>query len=1402
MGGLGMSNKYRDYFSIDEDYFPSVNAELINSGKVDWKKFYPHDTFKKLLKDMEGVLSRQQKLSIWVEGAYGTGKSHAVLTLKKLLDASAEEMKEYFDKYNLSNDLFNKLQGAKNQGKILTIHRYGSSNIYSDRDLILAVQESIKTALAESRIENMGEEALKDAAITWLTDETHKKFFDELIKGRYTNLFEGDNVDTVLYKLKTYSEQPLITLMGKIFKVADGEGITALTLDVDGLVNWIIKIIESNNLKAIVYIWDEFMEYFLHNIHSLTGFQKLVELSQTQPLYLVIVTHKSAGLFHDTDKDKEKILGRFVRPTCIIELPENMAFKLMGAAMEKKDDPVVLADWKIAADDLNGRLEDSRRLVMQSAGITEEELMDILPIHPYTALLLKHLSSVFDSNQRSMFDFIKNDRGDEVKGFQWFIDNYGPEDYDPLLTIDMLWDFFYDKGKEHLSADIRTILDSYCRQNIQTLSSDEKKVLKTVLLLQAISQKVGDSVDLFIPNDKNVNYAYDGTELENGAATHIADKLVRDEILYKRPMGQGKFQYSAMVNAGDAVAIEKNKSELRSSKKTNDLVNEGGLANVLSLSGALSLRYEVRVVTVDNFKHNINELRNQGNIFKHKILAILTFALNDEESTSIVKMISEAVKDTSYHMLFIDTSLSSLGKDGFEQYVENMANSSYYRGKDNALANQFDNLAKDVLKKWRDRIIAGEFTIYYSESADGERFANIDAVYLELSQINIKKYKLGIEQYKVIDNMFAANSLKSGVECGAKEEVTGTFRSSNPATRLENALNGAWNVLRYWEKQENKTLLISKIKAAVEDEITKAFAYDGKVSIARIYGMLQEEPYGFMPCNLTAFVLGFLLKEYANDAYRWSDGQVSDNMSILKLKEMIDEIIKLQMTPNPRYKDKYIVTMTNEEKAFSATTAYAFNIPENQCASIEQTRVRIRTKMKELAFPIWCLKGILNEAEWATPILVLEDLINAYSGVANNNNLGGQMTEVDIALKIGKLCLEYPTATDDLQKLVTKDNCLKGMKAFIDNLDDGILVTLADEISDNGEYINVVKKKFDADAANWVWNVETAEHKIREVIIEYRIIAESNKINSKANTFVEMINEWCDKMNFIKVSYEAVKNYVDDVKPLLEILVTIKKSNMLQDSQKENFLVLIQTKQQMFRDFYCNQISSFKESCSFYIEGLSDEEIDGIFHLIPNGMFTKEKSEYFQLVEAKVTEYKKNQGKTKLRNLWKQNTGTVTPREWSTRYKTPILCMIHDEDISNAKAAFGAINSNNPESSDIHKALEYLESATIFENLNDHAKRDKCFMDIIVKGYSVLLPNVEEVRDYLSGRVAAEPYDWFASPEVEKKIKAFAEAKYNQGGSDQALQVIESMDASMLKQYLKRLIKDNMIVGMEIIKDN
>src|SRR5699024_10342149 len=127
-------------------------------------------------------------------------------------------------------------------------------------------------------------------------------------------------------------------------------------------------------------------------------------------------------------------------------------------------------------------------------------------------------------------------------------------------------------------------------------------------------------------------------------------------------------------------------------------------------------------------------------------------------------------------------------------------------------------------------------------------------------------------------------------------------------------------------------------------------------------------------------------------------------------------------------KDKYIVAMTPEEKAFNEATSVAFGIPLNLCTSIEQTRERIRNKMKEFSFPIWTIKEVIADSDLKTEPAVINELIDDFCGIANSNNLGGDRTDNTIALDIGKLCMKHEQAAQDLKSLLTKENCTAGMK--------------------------------------------------------------------------------------------------------------------------------------------------------------------------------------------------------------------------------------------------------------------------------------------------------------------------------------------------------------------------------------
>jgi hypothetical protein len=226
------SNNYREYFDIDERYFPCIDDAAINAG-APWDNTYPHTTFINMLTEMERALSRQNNgRTLWIEGAYGTGKSQCAHALRKILDVPEAELRAYWDRYdplktNKNLDLLERLIRHKQSG-ILTVYRYASGGIRSPRDLFFAIQESVKSALVQQNIAHFGENTIKESVIDWLEDADHKLMFNSLLQNpdkEWKALFSQSTVDEILNILRKSDE--VKTLVNNIFRLADKEGITA-----------------------------------------------------------------------------------------------------------------------------------------------------------------------------------------------------------------------------------------------------------------------------------------------------------------------------------------------------------------------------------------------------------------------------------------------------------------------------------------------------------------------------------------------------------------------------------------------------------------------------------------------------------------------------------------------------------------------------------------------------------------------------------------------------------------------------------------------------------------------------------------------------------------------------------------------------------------------------------------------------------------------------------------------------------------------------------------------------------------------------------------------------------------------------------------------------------------------
>ncbi|MCM1046779.1 MAG: hypothetical protein NC417_14845 [Candidatus Gastranaerophilales bacterium] len=1104
--------------------------------------------------------------------------------------------------------------------------------------------------------------------------------------------------------------------------------------------------------------------------------------------------------------------------------------------MKETDDPEMKKEWlTIVKPGLNSRLGDVRTRITAGAKkhakagtktvLSDNDLQEIVPLHPYAALMLKHISRVFTSSQRSMFDFIVardpdaeriEDTDENIltcRAFKWYINHNGPMNNEVnLMTVDMLWDFFNAKAGGNMNSDALTILN-----NFDTLTSeyhldlDQQRVLRTVLLMNAICTRVQEA-DMLTPTYENIDLAFLGTGWSKGKAANIARAMVHRQpplqpVLFEEPMQDGAMRVIPKATGG--VDIEEIKNRLRAQLSTKDLVEAVGFAQALRIPDNLIGHFTATMLYVNprstqTFMNGLRDARSRAHSDPDHYEVCILLAMTDEERSEAGRMIQNAMKDgVPENLLLLDATTNTFATY-IETYITNRAYSEYYLKGDKKQSGQFAAYAQKNLSSWKDQVVAGEFRLYDMTHKNGQMRMGYTSMAEVLQDFDRKMYPFGIERYAVNPTMFTRSAMGQGAECGLTETEKGAFTSGNPATRLSTALKGAWKVEgKYWGDTANQSLIIVQLKKKVEEIIHAGFDNSAPVFITDIVSALSERPFGLTPSNLSAFVLGFLLKEYACDEYFWSNGTTRP-MSVELMKSAIKNALDQVVTPKAGYRPEAIVTMSEELRIFLQGTASIFHESTERCGSVDAAAGVIRLGMKKLEFPIWVLKSILAGGSLQTDTAVIADVIDRYLGIANIRNFGQNATESDLANEIGRLMQKYPSLVSDLESLFVSQKCREGMKAYLDEYRDGELPNLAITIKDNGNYISEVKKKFNADEANWVWSPDTANVKIDETIIEYSIIAESNTMIAPAATLAGCVRNWKDRVGNFRISLEAMTAEVGDLKELLDILYAIRQSqdNTIPEMKKERFLDLLKEKKNDFNYLYSNQEKVFRRIAQGWISELRDEDITELFGTyMVTGVFCDTSEKFFQTVEAKVSDYTDAQRSKRLGKLWHDRTKTQTPAEWSRIYSTPILCMFDDNERQKAKAVFTILHKSKPSEVEFTTAEEWLKTSDFYDRLSSVAERDKCMCERVIGDFAYLLPDVNQVRSYLKNKASMiTPYEWMDNSTIQAKIRELAYMRYKTGGASDAEKAVADLGIDELRDYVRDLIKTDITVGIAILK--
>lgn len=1387
--------KYCEYFEIDKNYYPVINPDSIKNQSLKWQDTFPHETFISLLETTEKILARETgdfKKCLWVEGAYGTGKSRVLWALQNILSCADKELDAYFAEYKqlrAKQDLKNKIEAHKKQG-IIIAQRYESGTITTPERFISAVYDSVAQALRRAGLNYIGKDTLRGSMLKWFEDAKHKRFFEEIIKSPENQAksgINGKNTDSIIEQLKNMAEPDY--LLESIMQIAEKEGINAFKFSIYDLKQWLTDVIKTNNLHAIVFFWDEFSDYFKNNKNSLGTFQSLAELSNNVPFYMAIATHMGAAAYQD--QSFKLVRDRFIIKT--IEMPDNIAFKLINHAMKIK--PEAEKQYKELTDELNSNMYDARHKVCAQASTSDEDMQGLFPIHPMAALVLKNIAVNFASNQRSMFNFIKNDDSDNLQAFQWFINNHDPINGD-ILTIDLLWNFFYEKGtdgntsligKSNLDSRIAIILGAFSNNEHKLNNEEEKRVLKTLLMMEALSKKLNGSVELLRPTKENLKLAFNGVDsLDNNRAINIAESLVDKKILYKDSSSKGE-EYAAAAVAGDQEQINRIKENCLQIK-TGKIIQQSGLDDAgteLSMPAAIKLRYLFKSVGKDNFEQQAALLANENSKI-YRIKALVCFAKNEDEQREIRQKIHIKLQDNRYKdIVFIDASHTPLGNDDFEKYAEYCAQEEYWRNKDDKQAANKRNDYMDLLNEWKKNICQGNFTVYaYNEEIN---LCGTEQLKRKLQEITSRKFPWSFDHISISDSFFSMSNLPQGAKNGINKASGGIYQKKD----LEKVFCGILNLDKYWEKDKNNP--ISKIKIEIKkmaDADLEGSPF--RISISKIFDELMEQ--GFMPCNLYAYITGFLLKEYSLSQYRYAIGETGEDGGRMEadiLGNYIGEYIRHINTNIRNYKEKYIAKMTKEQQAFASFASEVFDIHEN--SSVERIVSKFNEKMQSLRCPVWCFE-YAADTNLGYFIKKLAEISNLKTG-----------NVAVIAGEIGKDLIDSPQAVGELKPLFTKEKGNEALHNYLSQFENGALLAAAEQAGiKEQDAVNAAREKTTTGAASWLWDKDTADEQLKTLITEYKIIAASNDYGINAKNFAECLKRWNEYIKFhAKLPYSLLKENLKELSYFLDCIKHYMEEYEILTDKQEKFLHELESKKTEIASLESRSKEILKKEYSNYLSDLDEEDINSLYAKLDGHSFLKDIGTYEIQVSSISNEIKKAKAYYRLLSKWKELTGTENVEDWQDTYKMPIKAIIlpseSKENRERAYSLFEAVKYGT-DSQNAEIMLKYLSSKPFFvDALNNETKREEAFCISVIKDYSSIITN-DEARAFLEKTIGSNYDNWYGS-QADEELKKLARQKYHSGDGKKKLHdKINAMPAEEAKKYLISIIDNNFDAGISILK--
>jgi len=1366
---------YADYLEVRRDFIPVFSEEQDREQPATWKYFIPHQGMREIMQGLIRALERgraEDKLSLWMHGAYGTGKTFAAFVLKHLLEDDLGKVEDYFNRHQKLQDLWARLKHLREKGDYLVVYRSGSTHLNSSFKLLVEIQHGVKESLKQRGYGNTAGLTLYEAILAKLDDPQSPFVWAKAFARHKGKFLDFSTPEGVVAQLKSATGQERADLVERVARVLENEGFQVMD-DPRTIKKWLKEIIQQNSLAGVVFIWDEFTDFVTQNA-AVSTLQELAHATGEMPFYLFLITHKSPKTFRRIDDEtRRKILERF--HNFHFEMRPVTAYQLMANAIEVKKD--VQEEWKIKKESLWGRVE---KIAVNLLGdeARKEDFKGLIPLHPFTAFLVATISRQFSSNQRTLFRFLSEQN---EYSFIQFMREYPRDDW-YWLTPDFLWDYFFRDDNSELTESIRYLIGYYRSRVDQITEEKQRKIFKVLMLLLALERQMPGEIFLVRPARKSLNMLFADTPVGECLQENIRELCARD-IVRALPAGSDEKYTIPSINL-DETKLEEIKKQFKARYPMEKMIAGDGnagkeLIKVFNLDGAAYLRRKLSIVTLKDLK--FKKERVEPSLQPYEIGNVLVVVQDEdelEEAESLAARLSEKTECTAYLVLQVPFSRKS-----WEEWINYKAHQHYYEdARDTDNGNYYALQAKNVVEKWIRTISAIKHKAYFQ--GDKIEIA-LDTGYQKYFwNLSGRIFPFGPERLSEVNTLYNSKSFGKSIAeigLGIKEKLAEPYKSLVEDFKKE----GFWG-------GESFYVLIDHPLSKMKREIDGLFASNDNVKLNELWNKLQEPPYGLMPSPISVFLLGFLLKDYA-EGYYWSDGNSCFGLNHKQLAELIEGVVK-----GKKGADEYEIRRASPEaEQFCELLQEIFDLPPERAGYPEEAKKALRTYLTQTGYPIWALKYVIKDPEWEKDVIsnainIIEEVLR----VADNYEFtGSQLREIVSGLA---------GLAPGLKKLVCKKSFEDGMKCFLGEKQPLFPEGMQRLNLDIPSFMHKLRMTMNEDT--WLWEEGKVAGRLPELYSELELTEAINQLCAAVEQNLEgsvdyFSGKWLKKAGKLplyvlaETGEHSISNIINS---LNELVLTGGKGF----KKKLELARRLKTEKERIRGALLNQTAALHYWVKAnWGEDITRAEAEEVYQSLPDLSGERNINDVKRIVQNQINTLSKRRLLKEIRAQWQEITGSKSPAAWSEIQKIPIQWVLEGSKYAKFFAILNQLETKTQK--ELEEALNLLKDyAGEFQTLNNKAFVQQKFLNFAARGYRELFKeqeDIEALKEFLYKHLGEDVFNWHDRlTEVEQLVMHWVKDFYQDKALPQVLTEIEKMSEGQVKGLLKTLAEDPLMGNLLI----